>query len=130
MISFVVLLFAALAAASGGGNHGIVELDADSLKKLVGKQFNVLLSLNEFSWKSPDNFNDVGDAFKDADNVLIAKIDVSALPADHALKAVKTPTLRFFPANAASAFVDHAGANDVASEVIEFVNFQLSPKVR
>jgi len=108
-----------------------VELDVISFKKLVGGAHNVLLSLNEYSWKSPEHYSDVADAFKDNDGVLVAKLDVSSLPDGHALKVSKTPQLRFYAAHASrDTHADFAGNADNAADVIEFVQFQLSPKLK
>jgi len=124
------LLITLLASMVFCDNKGVVELDATSFKKLVGGAHHVLLSLNEFSWKSPENFNDVAEAFKDTADLLVAKVDVSALPDGHALKVSKTPQLRFYAAHDAATHADFAGNPDAAADVIEFVQFQLSPKLK
>jgi hypothetical protein len=130
LLSVSMIVASLVCAAVAGDNHGVVELDATSFKKIVGGPLNVLLALTEYSWKAPDNYNDVADHFKETGNVLVAKLDVSALDAAHPLKVGKLPTLRFYAAGASpDAFVEHTGASDVAADVVQFVDFQLSPKV-
>jgi thioredoxin-related protein len=129
MIALIALIAIATTVMATSNAHGIVELDEVSFGKVVGREQHVLVTLNEFSWKSPENFNDVADAFKDNADVLVAKLDASQLPEGHALKVKTTPTLRFYSARSKE-FVEFVGSADTASDVIEFVQFQLSPKVR
>jgi hypothetical protein len=127
MIALIALIALSMTLMVEGASHGIVEVDEVSFAKVIGREHHVLVSLNEFSWKSPENYNDVADAFKDNADVLVAKIDVSQLPDGHALKVKTTPTLRFYAARSRD-FVDFVGSADAAADVIEFVQFQLSPK--
>lgn len=127
MIALIALIALSMTLMVEGASHGIVEVDEVSFAKVIGREHHVLVSLNEFAWKSPENYNDVADAFKDNVDVLVAKIDVSQLPDGHALKVKTTPTLRFYAARSRD-FVDFVGSADAAADVIEFVQFQLSPK--
>jgi len=129
LIALIALATTTMTVMASGNAHGIVELDEVSFGKVVGREQHVLVTLNEFSWKSPENFNDVADAFKDNADVLVAKVDASQLPDGHALKVKTTPTLRFYAARSKE-YVDFVGSADTAADVIEFVQFQLSPKVR
>merc|ERR1712000_184621 len=97
--------------------------------KLVGGSLGVLLSLQEYGWKTPENFDQVGEAFADNKSVLIAKMDTSDVKDNKEFKPEKTPTLRYY-APGSTTGIDFVGDADSAEAVTEFVQFQLDPKLK
>merc|ERR1712000_688507 len=97
--------------------------------KLMGGSLGVLLSLQEYGWKTPENFDQVGEAFADNKSVLIAKMDTSDVKDNKEFKPEKTPTLRYY-APGSTTGIDFVGDADSAEAVTEFVQFQLDPKLK
>jgi len=110
---------------------GTIEVDAYSMRKLVPSvDHHVLVLFVENSWDEPVSWGDVAQAFKEREQVLLLKAPTSdATLKERYASTLSPPFVQLFPKGSSSP-VDFTGKVDQASEVIAFVNTQLSPELK
>jgi len=130
--SFVLLvsfLFFELFSRFSLATKGVIELDEISWDRVVDGSNPILISFSDRSWKEPEGYAKVSEELKDTE-VIVAKVDCNSNPnLKSRFKVESFPSVKFFPKEEKETPVSYGGENKQA-EIVEFVRFQLNPKLQ
>jgi len=123
----LLLLVLAVTSILARRSNGVIEVDGDTIDKVLDGSKYALVEFVEFSWKDSPDFAKVGEEYVDRNDVLVLKVDTSDSPTVKERFGLPStlPFIKFYTKGSTTP-EDYAGSLS-APEVIDYVNGHINP---